>query len=105
MNNLYLVVIDSDDTEQYKEILNMLFNNGFHIKETLKLGFREVTIIRVDMKWKWFHVSHHTRDNLEQFRGLVLSIITPKILKRILIEQKNLDNVTNYQKFPQPPKE
>lgn len=89
MNNLYLVVIDSDDTEQYREILDMLLNNGFHIKETLKLGFREATIIRVDMRWKWFHVSHHTRDNSEQFRGLVWNIITPKILKQILMEQKN----------------
>lgn len=89
MNDLYLVVIDSDDKKQYEEIQDLLLNNGFHVKETLKLGFREVTIIRVNVQYKWFHVSHHTRNNLEYLHGFVWNIITPKILKQILMEQKN----------------
>lgn len=58
MNDLYLVVIDSNDTEQYDEIIHILRNNRFTIKGTPK-------------------------------RGFVWNIITPKILKQILMERKN----------------
>lgn len=89
MNDLYLVVIDSNDTEQYDEIIHILRNNRFTIKGTPKRGFMQVTVFRINMECKTLHISHYSQNNHEYFRGFVWNIITPKILKQILMEQKN----------------